>query len=233
MHIGILQCDNVDIKLQSLHGDYSDMFALLLGQTNAALTFTVYNVHKSQLPLEVGACDAYLISGSRYGVNDNLVWISMLEDFVRQLHKKNKKTIGICFGHQLIAKALGGTVIKSPKQWGVGISANKIIQRKPWMSPVRDVANLIVSHQDQVIELPAGAEVLASSDFCPFYMLQVDNHFLTLQGHPEYSKAYSQVIMETRKTILGELCYEQGLKSLELKEDSALMAQWMLNFINS
>lgn len=232
MNIGILQCAEVRENFVAHHGQYPDMFITLLKQVDPSLTFDIYNAHQGELPEHINTCDAYLITGSSYGVYEHLPWIAELESFVRRLHAAHKKLIGICFGHQLIAKALGGKVIKSPKGWGVGMSKNKITLQKPWMNPVRDTINLLVSHQDQVVELPPGAETLASSQFCPFYMMQIGNN-LSVQGHPEFSKAYSQALMEHRKDVLLQECYEQGLLSLELEKHDLIVAQWISNFLNA
>ncbi|WED42083.1 glutamine amidotransferase-related protein [Legionella cardiaca] len=233
MHIGILLCDHVGEKFIAEHGQYPDMVAKLLHQADPTLTFSVYEVKQDKFPSDIDEADAYLISGSRHGVNDGLPWISNLEHFILRLHNAQKKVIGICFGHQLIAKALGGKVVVAAKGWGIGMSINKITQQKPWMFPQQNDLNLLVSHQEQVVELPIGAEVLAHSEFCPFYMLQISNHLLTVQGHPEFSKAYSQALMEDRKDILGEKLSEQGIESLHLKVDDNLFAQWIVNFLYS
>ncbi|STX37818.1 glutamine amidotransferase-related protein [Legionella feeleii] len=231
MNLGLLQCDEVQEKFAPVHGRYPDMFARLLKKADPSLEFVVYDVRQGELPITIDTCDAYLITGSRHGVNDDLPWIRVLEDFVLQLNNAAKKVIGICFGHQLIAKALGGEVIKSPKSWGVGMSQNKMTQQKPWMIPQRDNFKLLVSHQDQVVTLPLNAEILAGSDFCPFYMLQFGDNLFTIQGHPEFTKAYSQALIEDRERILGKECYEQGLKSLQQDADDELIAQWIINFL--
>jgi GMP synthase-like glutamine amidotransferase len=232
MNIGILLCDQVEEELRATHGGYADMYIRLLSQVNAKLTFIEYDAELGELPEHVDACDAYLITGSRHGVNDLLAWIAPLEYFIRQLHAKQKKVIGICFGHQLIAKALGGKVIKSPKGWGIGMAVNRIVQKKPWMFPEHEVVNVLVSHQDQVIELPYSTEVLASNEFCPFYMLQIGHNIFTIQGHPEFSKAYSRALIENRKNALDKVCYEQGLASLQLAVHDTIIAQWINNFLS-
>ncbi|KTD20208.1 glutamine amidotransferase, class I [Legionella lansingensis] len=231
MNIGILQCDEIHEKFIPEHGRYQDMFAKLFHEIDRSLTFVVYDAKHGELPSHTDEADAYLITGSRHGVNDDFPWITNLEEFIRQLHQVQKKVIGVCFGHQLIAKALGGKVIKSPNGWGIGMSINKIIQKKNWMIPAQDNLNLLVSHQDQVIEPPKEAEILAQSDFCPFYMMQINENLFTIQGHPEYSKAYTQAIIEDRKIILGEERSEQGLTSLQLDEHNHLIAKWMVNFL--
>lgn len=232
MIIGILQCDQVETELITQYGTYPEMFVRLLQQAEANLTYTIYDVRRGELPKSIDAADAYLITGSRYSVNDNLPWISKLEGLVRSFYESRKKIIGICFGHQLIAKTLGGKVIKSPKGWGIGMSINKIIEQKPWMSPALMKLHLYVSHQDQVVVPPIEAEVLAASDFCPFYMFRIRDNFLTIQGHPEFSKAYTQALMMKRKKMYSNELFEYGLKSLEQTCDAEVFARWIINFLH-
>ncbi len=232
MNIGILQCDRVKKIFAPEHGQYPNMFAAMLHPVDPTLTFTIYDVEQLEIPTEIDACDAYLITGSRHGVNDDLPWLTPLEHFIRNLHAGQKKVIGICFGHQVIAKALGGKVIKSPKGWGIGMSINKVTQQKSWMKPPRCQFNLLISHQDQVVELPPGAEIVASNEFCPFFMVQIGNNLLTVQGHPEFSKEYSRALIEKRKDILDSPRYEKGLQSLQLEKDNIIVAQWIIQFLN-
>jgi GMP synthase-like glutamine amidotransferase len=232
MNIGLLQCGKVQDELAAKHGQYPAMFSTLLQKINPSFTWAIYDVEQGELPNNIDDCDAYLISGSHHGVYDHLPWIAPLQEFIRQLFIAQKKTIGICFGHQLVAQALGGKVIKSPKGWGVGISTSTVIQNKPWMNPARHTFNLIISHQDQVVELPSDAEILAGNEFCTFYMTQIGS-IVTIQGHPEFSTAYARSVLERRKDILTTEIYEQGLNSLTLEKDDAIIAQWMVNFISS
>lgn len=231
MIIGILQCDQIHHQLIAQHGYYVEMFVKLFHQIDPSIEFQLYDVEQGQFPDTIDAADAYLITGSRHGVNDGFAWINALEDYVRQLHSMQKKIIGICFGHQLIAKALGGTVIKAPQGWQVGISTNRLVQKKAWISPHLEEFKLLVSHQDQVVKLPPGAELLAQNDFCPFYMLQIADTIFSVQGHPEFTKSYSRSLIETRETILGKERFEQGLNSLKEEPDNTLLAQWLINFL--
>jgi GMP synthase-like glutamine amidotransferase len=203
----------------------------LLQSIDSTVTFETFDVEQSQFPPHLLACDAYLITGSKHSVNDPWPWISELEHFILKLHQAQIKLIGICFGHQLIAKALGGKVSKSPQGWGIGMSTNRVLQRKPWMMPFCEQFNLLMSHQDQVIELPKDTDVLASNAHCPFYMLQIGNN-LTIQGHPEFTKDYSKALIEYRHDLLDPLCYEKGLQSLALPEDKRIIAQWITHFLH-
>jgi GMP synthase-like glutamine amidotransferase len=231
MKIGLLQCDDVAQDLQSAHGNYPQMFEDLLRAQVPDLEMVTYRVMDGEYPSDLTECAAYLTTGSKFGVNDGLAWIDALEEFVRQLWDQRIPLVGVCFGHQLMAKALGGTVGKSEKGWGVGVSFNQVVARKGWMAPWQEKLDLIVSHQDQVVQLPAQAEVLVSSVFCPYYVVQYGGHFMSVQGHPEFCKSYSRDLMEMRKGAIPDARLREGQVSLYAEVDSELMMRWVLNFI--
>jgi len=120
MKIGILQCDDVADELQPEFGNYSEMFERLLGEAASNLEFATYRAVDGGLPISVEECDAYITTGSKHGVNDGLAWVDKLEEFLLELAKAKRKFVGICFGHQVMAKALGGAV--SDRGWGIGMS---------------------------------------------------------------------------------------------------------------
>lgn len=232
MDIGILQCDSVNPDLQDKFGDYPDMYGQLLSIDGyPGVTFTTYNLAKNHFPESVNDCDAWLLSGSKWSAYDVDEWITTTHQFVRELHAKRRPTIGICFGHQLICSALGGTVGKPDVGWGVGVHTIQICNHRSWMDPRRNTLSLVVSHQDQVLEPPAEAKLLASHSFCPYDMFEIGRHMLTMQGHPEYSKAYGRALMDIRRDIIGELVYQQGIDSLKKNTDSGIAAHWMLRFL--
>lgn len=231
LRIGILECDRLSEALRERHGSYSDMFQKLLSATGEPLAFATYQVMESDYPGTVAACDAYLITGSRYSVYDDLDWIRRLQDYVLKLEAHSKKLIGICFGHQMVAQALGGEVGRHPGGWGVGVAASSLVQRKPWMNPARDSFHLISSHQDQVIRMPPQAELLSGSAFCTNGSYQVREHILCFQGHPEFTPAYARERLLARKDVIGEATVNQALDSLQRGTDSALIARWIINFL--
>jgi len=231
MKIGILQCDDVADELQPEFGNYPAMCERLLAEAASNLEFVTYRAVDGELPDSVEDCDAYITTGSRHGVNDGLTWVDELEKFVLELVEAEKKFVGICFGHQLLAKALGGEV--SDRGWRVGMSVNKVDVEMPWMDSPRETLNLIVSHRDQVTELPAGVDVLASSEFCPNYILQFGSNMMTVQGHPEFSKNYSRALMEKRKNIIPAPLIAAGQASLAADADDHLVARWIINFIDA
>jgi len=231
MRIGLLQCDDVDEQLQSRHGNYPEMFERLFTSVDPTLEFKVWRCLDGEIPNDIDAVDAWLTTGSKYGANDGDAWIESLCGFVRELWVAGKPLVGICFGHQLIAKALGGEIVKSERGWGVGMSFNRLTERAEWMDPWQEGLDLVVSHQDQVSRLPEGATVLAASDFCPVYVMQVGESFLGVQGHPEFSKAYSADLMERRRDKIPGNRVREGQASLNAPVDDQLMVRWILNFM--
>jgi len=235
MKIGLLQCDDIPPPLQDRFVNYPEMFEQLL-QTSPgfqAVELIHYPAHRGMLPESVDACDAYVTTGSRCSVTDNEPWIAPLEDFIRKLDAAEKKLIGVCFGHQLIVQALGGTVERSDKGWGIGAYQNRIIEPQTWMQPAREQINLLASHQDQVTAVSDSFTVLASSPHCPFYMIQHKAHFLGIQGHPEFSKAYSEALMNLRKDSIPAERFAEGIASLTTDVDTQLLQQWMLQFLTA
>ncbi len=232
MKIGILQADSVLEQFQPDHGDYPEMFQRILSAAaSAPLEFSIYNVEAGEYPADMDECDGYVITGSRRSVYEDDAWIKQLADYVVALHKAQKKTVGICFGHQMMALALGGKTEAASVGWGVGVQHFKVTDQQAFMEPALDEICLICSHKDQVTQLPEGAEVFAVSDYCPVAGFTVGNHFLAFQGHPEFVKGYSRDLMDMREEILGAETYQQGVASLQDSTDELAVAKWMLNFI--
>ncbi len=232
MKIGILQCDRVREALREQgFNDYPDMFMERLRAVDPDLDFAVYRCLDGEFPPDPAACDAYLCTGSRFSVLDPDEWIRELERFVVTLVEARIPYIGICFGHQVLAKALGGTVERAAVGWGVGVSENVIDEPQPWMEDdvLRDV-NLVVSHQDQVTRVPDGMAVLGGSDFCPNYFCAVGSHALSIQGHPEFSLAFTRALMDIRRGIIDDAVLDKGVESLQRRVDDDAVFRWMVNF---
>ena len=233
MKLGILKTDAVRPEWVPEFGEYPDMFIALLGQADSDLEFAVYDVEAGHYPADIDEVDAYLITGSKSGVYEDKPWISTLMDFVRELNRRQKKLVGICFGHQLVAHALGGKVEKSSKGWGMGLHTHQFKCAPAWHDQGDVNLNILVSHQDQVVTAPQNADVLASSEFCENAVCQIGDHILTFQGHPEFVPDYSREIMTFRRKLIGEEVYAAGLASLSGNHEGERVAQWILNFLRS
>ncbi len=232
MKAAILLCDQVLEEYQDRFGQYQDMIHSMLAPFFPGLESTPFMCHQGELPEDIDAFDFYISSGSRSSVYDDEAWIHRLIRFIRQLHQQQKKFIGICFGHQLIAMALGGNVELSSKGWGIGIATNEISQQPEWMAPNPGQLRLLASHQDQVVELAPNTEILAGSDFCPFFLLQWNPHFLSVQGHPEWSVDYARALLDDRHDQYPDNTLEQARQSLTHQPDNQLFARWIRQFID-
>lgn len=231
MKLGIFNTYEVDQDPQSYQAQYMPMMLQYLQGLKWEVQTKVYDMVACKGPSSLTECDAWLITGSPQSAYDQDPWIQNLIETLNELHSLKKKIIGICFGHQLLAQAFGGKVEKAKVGWGLGVQKIQIIKKKPWMSPHAEELSLLFSHQDQVTRLPPGAEQLATSDYCPHQMFQLDDHILSLQGHPEFTKEYSQSRIQARKAILEPNFLQDRIESLNQTVRGDLMGQWIVNFL--
>jgi GMP synthase-like glutamine amidotransferase len=187
MLIGILQTGLAPDALSETMGDYPDMFVRLLD--GYGFTFKTWKVVEGEFPQSVKDADGWLITGSRHGVYEDHPWIPPLEAFIRNAFAAHVPVVGICFGHQIVAQAMGGKVERFAKGWSVGATDYDFDG---------DKITLNAWHQDQVVKAPAGAKVVASSPFCENAALLYDDRAFTVQAHPEYGPEFIAGLMETR-----------------------------------
>lgn len=229
MRIGLLVCDHVRPEFLGISGDYEDMFRRLLADHDD-VEVVPYDAVNGELPADPSEADAWLTTGSRYSVNDDEPWIEDLEEFVRKVADAGVPFVGICFGHQLIAKALGGSVVKSDRGWGVGVKEVEVSKDLGWGDSYR----VLTSYQDQVATLPPGGEILGWNDHCPVSVMGVGSTILGIQGHPEFEGAFSEALMESRRgRLIPAETVDAGLASLGEEPDGSRLADWILGFIET
>lgn len=224
--IAILKTGAPPPALAAAHGDYPAMLQDLLGE--AART-TAFDVQAGEWP-DPDAFEATIITGSAAGVYEDDAWIGALMDWIRQA-KGRTRLVGVCFGHQAMAQALGGRVEKSERGWGVGLHRYEVVSVEPWMTPAAPSIAIPVSHQDQVVEKPADTRVLLRSDFTPFAGLAWDDDAISLQCHPEFSPAYAGDLAAGRRGRIGDALVDRALDSLREPDDRALAGGWIRAFI--
>ena len=229
--LGIFNCDRLDPAVEQEFGSYPQMFMRFFARSAIPFEFTVYQAIEGEYPAQIDDNDAYLITGSKFDAYGKEPWIARLLDYIRSLAEQKKPLIGICFGHQLIAQALGGQVEKSDKGWGVGIRQVELYQQRDWMEPALANMNLLYSHQDQVVTLPPDALAFAGDSFCPNAGMLIGDSIVTLQGHPEFEREYMRYLLAKRGERIGERTSRAAIESLSATTDQDIVGQWLSAFI--
>ncbi|WP_417517508.1 glutamine amidotransferase-related protein [Minwuia sp.] len=223
MKLGILETGRLPEALSDVHGSFPDMFERWLAPHLMDVAFTTFPVLDDRWPSGPDACDGWLITGSRFGVYDDEPWIPPLMAFIRDAAAARVPILGICFGHQIVAEAMGGKAVKSPRGWGAGIHRYCFA-----MDGTERILPMLVSHQDQVVAVPPGATVLGGSDHCPFGVLEYDAPILTVQFHPEFDPALSASILRERAGItIPEAVATKALDSLGTPPENRAAGAWM------
>lgn len=176
-----------------------------------------------------GTFDGFVIMGSPHGVYEDLPWINDLIDFVVLAAKLKVPHCGICFGHQLIAKAHGGRVEKAPQGWGIGRHTYEVIDHIADSKEIKSELSLLVSHQDQVLEAPKNAKTIARSDFTPHAVLHYEDACaLTMQAHPEFTSEFAHALIASRRgTRFTEEEADLALETVHHDLDAHILADLM------
>ena len=228
MKLAILETGHPPGDLQSTFGSYPGMFAAMLGDD---FEYESFDVQAGELPPDPAAHHAYLITGSPAGVYAPLPWREPLQAFIRSA--KDSRMVGVCFGHQVMAHALGGHVEKSEKGWGAGLHRYEVVRRERWMDgdAAPDIA-VPASHQDQVIIQPPNTKIVAASDFTPYAALAwSDRPAISFQFHPEFSPAFAKALITERYDRVSNP--DTAIASLDAPNDSARVGSWIRRFLKA
>ena len=237
LRIGLLQCDDLDPPHRDHEGGYVEQFTRLLtlgGLGPDVAHVVVFRADRDELPAGPRECDGWLITGSRAGVYEDRPWIAPLTDSVRSAIDAGVPTVGVCFGHQLVAHALGAHVSRHDGGWNIGAIEYRVCASPPLPdtgtgtdtdvdpAPVR----LVAIHQDQVHEVPSGLRLLAEADTCAVAGV-IGDGVLTVQGHPEFGPAVAESLYRARSNWFGDEAVETAVSSLAAPLSAARVAGWI------
>ncbi len=226
MKIGILITGHPPAETVSDFGTYATAFeALLQGH---GFTFESWACLEGEFPESVNEADGWLVTGSKFGAYEEHAWIASLEEFIRTAYSHEVPLVGICFGHQIIAKALGGKVEKFSGGWSVGRVEYHL---EGHQQPVP----LYAWHQDQVVELPDDASVVGSTDFCQYAALSYKGKAYSLQPHPEFTSEFFKKLFAARKAGLPRAALDLAQQSVASDQttNSAVIAESIADFFKS
>ena len=230
--LGLLLCDHVPDELAPCFQDYPEMFTKAFTRGNANIKWQIFDITKEELPTSANICDGYLISGSRHSANDNERWIGSLMLFSKEVHEAKIPIVGLCFGLQILAKALRGKVEKARQGWGIGHKQYRVTTHETNLLLKADSKITVpVCHQDQITRIPDGSIRIASNEHCQNFIVFFGNHTLGIQGHPEFEDRYLNALIEYKKNELTDEEYLVAKQSRPRPEDSKILRQVILDFL--
>lgn len=236
MKIGVLNCGPVAEELAPRYGQYDRVFADWLGARDPSLSFTGWDAHLGALPADPDEADAWILSGSKYGVYEDHDWIAPLSDFIRAAAVQRKPMIGVCFGHQIMAEALGGRAEKWSGGWNLGRRVYETGSLPAWMADAPARPALHAVHQDQVTAPPPDARTVMTGDGCAHAALVYGDpekpYAITIQPHPEFSDPFMKDLVELRRGAAFPVDQsDAALAALGAPTSRDWAADWFLAFL--
>ncbi len=219
MKIGILQTGHAPDEVRDELGNVNDFFMRLLAGQD--FTFETYPVVDGTFPSSPNDCAGWLITGSKHGAYEDLPWIHQLQTLIREIYAAEIPLVGICFGHQIIAQALGGTVEKFKGGWAVGR------QTYDWQG---ETVALNAWHQDQVTTRPADAQPLAGNAFCENAALVYGTRAFTVQAHPEFGDPMINGLIAARAGTVPPDLIDRAKSNLGKENDNTRLAHQIATF---
>jgi GMP synthase-like glutamine amidotransferase len=227
MKIGILLVGRASEDLVDEYGTYAEMLIALINTEEQVFEFKTFNILDNEFPKDHLECDGWIVTGSPHGVYEDHSWIPTVSQLINNVYEANLPIFGVCFGHQLIAQALGGHVEKSEKGWGLGLHTYQVNNKPDYMSNLSEEVTLNICHQDQVLQPPQGATVYAKSEFCENAGFYIKDKVLTMQAHPEFLVDFTKALLTARRDVtIPKEFVDPALVGLKNNPDSAQSNQF-------
>lgn len=195
-HVVILKTGDKLAQLAHVRGDFEDWLCTGMGLARAACR--VIAVHRQQPLPPPDAVGGVVVTGSAAMVTDHSDWIESSARWLRTVVAAQTPVLGVCFGHQLLAYAMGGEVAENSNGIEVGtvtVRLQSAAQTDTLFSKLPQTLGLHASHRQAVLKLPPGAVRLACSDLDPHHAFRVGKRAWGVQFHPEFSAGITDAYM--------------------------------------
>ncbi len=235
MKLGVLETGPIAQKIAPQYGSYTDFFRRFVQSVDPDIAVEGWVVHDGKFPQSPDVCDGWIITGSKHGAYEDHSWIAPLEAFLREAASLKRPMAGICFGHQILAKAFGGQVEKSAKGWGLGSQSYALQCTPNWMGETPESYAAIAVHQDQITVKPEDASVISSNEFCEHAALVYGDpdkpYAISIQPHPEFDEGYVTDLINVRRgSVFDPDLADRAIASLSKKPDNHLWSDWIVRY---
>ncbi len=231
MKLALIQCDYVPTQLRSQFGDYPLMFEKAFDVFDRKLDWTVIDICRGKHRFDVKNFDAFIISGSRSSVNDSKSWIDELVALINKIVDNHIPLVGLCFGHQAIAKALGGKVSKSKTGWNIGCVPIRLLACGQNVFDMTQDRYLYAFHQDQIEILPKNASCLGTTTVCRNFIVEFQKGVLGFQGHPEFDDTYMHALLDINIADLDSVRIADIKQTLDQASHSKAVRRFILDYL--
>jgi GMP synthase-like glutamine amidotransferase len=214
-------------------GDYGDLFRDLLKREGDQWDF--YDSRLFEYPANLSDYQGIVITGSPSTAHELEDWIVRLNEEIRRAFEQNIRILGVCFGHQAVANALGGKSERNPKGWEAGLYE---LEYNDVPSGLADLVEtlprkILEIHMDHVVEAPPEAQVFAKTEKTPIQAYAISDRVLCLQGHPEFNNEIVRdlVRIRARAGIIDDRDAIEMLNSMAQQPERVGWVQFINRFL--
>lgn len=242
LRIAVLETDTPIDPVKEKYGTYGDVFTKLLNkgltgfsesESRPNLDITKWDVVTKQEYPDLDSFDGILMTGSKHDSFADEPWILKLVEYVQTVFEAQKPIVGICFGHQILARAMGARVGRSDRGWEVSADHIDLTEAGTALFN-KGSLTLHQMHRDVVFNVPEGGfQNLGTSPRCDVQGLYLPDRAFSVQAHPEFDDFIMQNILKKRHGdgIFNDDLYEDGNMRAKLEHDGVLISTTILKFI--